>query len=200
MRKTCVGNQSQARGVWEMKSEWTGQYSGDSSLWCWLEGATEAEFVTKPLPCGRLLTWRGKWRSGLPQGSLGRPIRVEVCGKRGIQNILCIDPGPFLWAVPFPVHKVLNYSAPVTRVQKLPNSVCLLSVYDNGGSPLVSSLLPVLHSSQTTSGLEQGNSLSFGLSTEAVAFFTPRPPLFSLLASFVSSHPIERLSLHCSSN
>ncbi len=37
---------------------------------------------------------------------------------------------------------------------------------------------------------------SFGLSTEAVAFFTFRPPLFSLLASFVSSHPIERLSLH----
>ncbi len=26
------------------------------------------------------------------------------------------------------------------------------------------------------------------LSTEAVAFFTPRPPFFSLLASFVSSH------------
>ncbi len=40
---------------------------------------------------------------------------------------------------------------------------------------------------------------SFGLSTEAVAFFTPRPPLFSLLASFVSSHLL-RDSLHCSSN
>ncbi len=68
MRKTCVGNQSQAWGVWEMKSEWTGQYSGDSSLWWWLEGATEAEFVTKPLPCERLLMWRGKWCRGLPRG------------------------------------------------------------------------------------------------------------------------------------
>ncbi len=40
----------------------------------------------------------------------------------------------------------------------------------------------------STAILEISNYVLVWLSTEAVAFFTPSPPFFSLLASFVSSH------------
>ncbi len=82
---------------------------------------------------------------------------VKFSGKCGIQDVMGVDPGSFLWAISFPIDQILQHSSSTSRIQNLPDLVSLLAIHNDGRGTLVRDLILVPLSSRTTGGLKQGD-------------------------------------------
>ncbi len=160
MRDTCAGNQSQVRGIWEMKSEWElilrwgfplvvigGSHSG------WIRDRA-------PPPIERLLTWRGNRRRGPPRGlgaGLSRWSRWKSAVRDGFKMSSALTHDRSSGPYPSQSTRYCSILPRRREVQNLTDLIRLLAKYNEGRGSLVTSLLLDLLSSRTTSGLEQGD-------------------------------------------
>ncbi len=55
-----------------------------------------------------------------------RVVSVELLHQTGIQNIFCVDSGPFLRAVTLPIDQVLESASPASGVEKFSHLIYLL--------------------------------------------------------------------------
>lgn len=60
-------------------------------------------------------------------------MNVKASDELGVQHKSCWNPTSFLWAVAFPVHKVLKATAPTMNIQQFFDSICIATIDNTAG-------------------------------------------------------------------